>query len=191
MKARQLNIITIILAITLFPISLFAQSNAVPSQSLDEIIEGLPTPQKVVSLMSKEFDFVEDSRLFSTYDYWQSPEEIWQRKKGDCEDYALFAQYALKKQGIEAEVVSVYSADGYAHTVTIFKEKGLFRVINQDKLESFRANSIEDAISQLNPEWTWAAVAKPKAARGHNQRTILNPSPSNEGSTFPQHKFLL
>ena len=141
--------------------------------SLDQTIGTINTPKAIVDLMKKKFTFVEDDKLFGRTDYWQSPEELWSRKASDCEDYALFAQSILRKNGIEAEVLSIYGTEGYAHTIVIFKEDGLFRILNQAKLERFRAKSIHEAIEKLNPEWTWAAIAEEHNHRGKSIKTIL------------------
>jgi hypothetical protein len=38
-------------------------------------------------------------------DYWQSPAETARRKRGDCEDKALYLQHLLRLRGVETEVV--------------------------------------------------------------------------------------
>ena len=158
--------------------------------TFNEAVSAANTPQKLAALMKSEFRFATDEKIFRQTDHWQSPEEIWSRKIGDCEDYALFAQYVLRTHGIEAQIVSIYGVSGYAHTIVIFEENGFYRVMNQAKLERFRAKSMNEAIGQLNPGWTWAAIADRKAMRGYNRETIFNPSPARQTSLL-QRNFLL
>lgn len=159
--------------------------------SLDQAINKASTPKAVVNLMRREFTFVEDYKLFGLADYWQSPEELWKRKKGDCEDFALFAQYALAHHGMEAYVISAYGMNGYAHTFVIFKEGGVYHVINEDRLYHYGAKSIEEAISRVYPYWSWGAIAKRKGTRGQLIRKILNlfPSPNPSFDPFADFPF--
>lgn len=179
----------VLLGILIFSFATPPLRAAVPLLSFEQVAASTKTPQELAALMKKNFHFKEDQKLFSQEDHWQSPEEIWNRKAGDCEDYAIFAQYVLRKHGIEAEVVSFYGAGGYAHTLVMFKENGRFRMLNQHKLERFRAGSIEEALSKLNPQWTWAAIAEHKGVRGYIRETFFNFPPKQ--TAIPPQPFLL
>ncbi len=39
-----------------------------------------------------------DKEIYNCKDYWQTPEESYILKTGDCEDYALFLMYILKEK---------------------------------------------------------------------------------------------
>jgi len=49
--------------------------------------------------------YVSDKELFGKRDYWQPPEEFEKRKKGDCEDFALWAWRQLSSMGYDARFV--------------------------------------------------------------------------------------
>jgi hypothetical protein len=49
--------------------------------------------------------YVSDSELFGKHDYWQPPEEFEKRKKGDCEDFALWTWRQLLSMGYEARFI--------------------------------------------------------------------------------------
>ena len=138
----------------------------ISSLPFNEMIKELSSPEILVRFMRKNFTFIDDRRLFGTEDYWQSPEELWSRREGDCEDYALFAKEALEKQGMTAYVVSFYGNNGYAHTVTIFEENGRYDVINEDRLFKYRTKTIEEALSRVYPDWSWGAFAEQRGTRG-------------------------
>ena len=44
-----------------------------------------------------------------TLDDWKSPEEFLKDGGGDCEDYAVFVQEILERNGYQAEIVSLYA----------------------------------------------------------------------------------
>ncbi|HET7440213.1 MAG TPA: transglutaminase domain-containing protein, partial [Terriglobales bacterium] len=48
---------------------------------------------------------VSDEELFGKRDYWQPPEEFEIRKKGDCDDFALWTWRQLLSMGYDARVV--------------------------------------------------------------------------------------
>jgi hypothetical protein len=50
-------------------------------------------------------EYVSDKELFEKDDYWQPPEEFEQRKKGDCEDFALWTWRQLLELGYDARFI--------------------------------------------------------------------------------------
>jgi hypothetical protein len=48
---------------------------------------------------------VSDEELFGKRDYWQPPEEFEKRRKGDCEDFALWTWRQLLMMGYDARFV--------------------------------------------------------------------------------------
>jgi hypothetical protein len=50
-------------------------------------------------------EYVSDNDLFDKDEYWQPPEEFEQRKKGDCEDFALWTWRQLLDLGYDARFI--------------------------------------------------------------------------------------
>jgi hypothetical protein len=50
-------------------------------------------------------EYVSDKELFGKDDYWQPPEEFEKRKKGDCEDFALWTWRQLLNMGYDARFI--------------------------------------------------------------------------------------
>ena len=50
-------------------------------------------------------EYVSDKELFGTDEYWQPPEDFENRKKGDCEDFALWTWRQLLNMGYEARFI--------------------------------------------------------------------------------------
>src|SRR6266516_2878744 len=51
------------------------------------------------------FSYVSDKDLFGMDDFWQPPEEFERRKRGDCEDFALWTWRQLINLGYRARYV--------------------------------------------------------------------------------------
>lgn len=49
--------------------------------------------------------YVSDQELFGKRDYWQPPEDFEKKKKGDCEDFALWTWRQLLNMGYDARFV--------------------------------------------------------------------------------------
>jgi hypothetical protein len=49
--------------------------------------------------------YVSDKELFGKADYWQPPEEFEKRKKGDCDDFALWTWRQLLSMGYDARFI--------------------------------------------------------------------------------------
>jgi hypothetical protein len=70
----------------------FDGESSVHVESIDEIVEWLG-----------HCDYVSDADLFKEPDLWQHPGSFEQLRRGDCEDFSLWAWRKLAEIGIEAE----------------------------------------------------------------------------------------
>src|SRR5258706_11144817 len=70
----------------------FESPSGVRVQSIDDIVRWLQT-----------CEYVTDLELFHERDYWQDPCTFERLRRGDCEDFALWAWRKLAEIGIDAE----------------------------------------------------------------------------------------
>lgn len=70
----------------------FEGESAVRVDSIDDIVAWLQT-----------CEYVSDLELFQERDVWQHPATFERLKRGDCEDFALWAWRKLAEIGVEAE----------------------------------------------------------------------------------------
>lgn len=152
-----------------------ATAEQVPTPLLEQAAAVHSTPDAVAGFLLDQFAFQRDTDLFGEVDRWQSPEEFLQRRVGDCEDYALLAQELLRRNGIEAYVFSLFGPEGYAHTVSVYRdEDGRYNVINEDKLRRYRAKTLEAVAAQINPAWTVGMIAEQDGTHGRIVREITH-----------------
>jgi hypothetical protein len=71
----------------------FEGQSSVPAGSIDDIVGWLAT-----------CEYASDLDQFHESDLWQQPCEFEQRRRGDCEDFALWTWRKLTEIGIEAEL---------------------------------------------------------------------------------------
>ena len=166
MKTLTLYLTAILLVtFSASPVSAKTLPPALPF-SLDELAHGIQTPQGLAQFMQTNLEFADDKDLFGTEDYWQTPEQFWELRAGDCEDYALLSHYVLTKLGYESYVVSIYDDKLYAHTITVFKDTNGFNVINEDHLYRYGSKRLEDVLTLTYPGWTWGGIAELRGTRG-------------------------
>ncbi len=127
--------------------------------SLQVLASQLNTPEAIAKYMWRHFQVESDRAQFGREEKWQSPEEFLTTRRGDCEDFALFAQQVLKLNGISSFLLNVYS-DKTAHTVCVFKEGGFYHVIDGTEVIRTKASSLDGLISEINPFWRESAIVR-------------------------------
>jgi len=123
--------------------------------------------------MQKNFYYLEDPILFNQEEYWQSPEEMAERKEGDCEDYAIFAQAFLQRWGYQTFLFSVYW-NGNAHTVAIFEKDSRWGIFDLDKLSYLKGSSINDLANAVHRHWDFAGIMRREGRIGLISRKFQN-----------------
>jgi Bacterial transglutaminase-like cysteine proteinase BTLCP len=69
--------------------------------------------------------YVSDQEQFNQADYWMPPEQFEERKKGDCDDFALWTWRQLMSLGYDARFVSGLAGRyGNVHAWVTFTENG-------------------------------------------------------------------
>lgn len=145
----------------IFPLSELKAENP----SLDSIALQIRTPEALQKFMSKNFTYVEDRILFHQDEYWQTPEEMLERKEGDCEDYALFVQAILSRNGYRVLIMSAYGKDD-AHTVAIFEKDGTLGIFDLDELRFLKYNSIKEIGEKIQLDWSYLALMRTEGNSG-------------------------
>lgn len=137
---------------------------------LQDLAQSLETPEAIARFMWRHFIFESDQTHFAREDYWQSPAELFVTRRGDCEDFALFAHELLKRNGIPSFLLNLYGR-GYGHTVVIFKEGGIYHALDGVQVVRGRSDSLEGLLDEIYPFWKKAAIVSPSPA--HHQGRIL------------------
>lgn len=150
-------------SIVLLSLCLLSDANAqVLSRnlSLRDLSEQLKTPEAVAHFMWSHFSFEKDRRQFGNEENWQRPDQFLTTKKGDCEDFALFAYEILKQNGIRAFVFNVYG-EGYGHSVCVFLENGRYQILDGTDVFRINAENLDEVASEIYPFWKNASVITP------------------------------
>lgn len=95
----------------------FEGESAVPVNSLHELRSWL-----------RGCRYVRDEHLFHERDYWQHPRTFEQLRRGDCEDFALWAWRKLVELGHDADFVvgsCTGEPPGHRHAWVIYREGGV------------------------------------------------------------------
>ena len=139
--------------------------------SLQNIASQLQSPEDIAHYMWRHFLFESDQNQFGENEHWQSPEEFMQTGKGDCEDFAIFANEILKLKGKKSFLLNVYG-NRFAHTVCVFEENGKYNVIDGSRVIRFEAESLDKLTGKIYPFWKNAAIVKP--SEKSNQGRVLS-----------------
>ncbi len=102
-------------------------------------------------------EYASDQELFAEPDYWQHPRTFESLKRGDCEDFALWAWRRLIEIGFEAELIvgwSLSNDDPCRHAWLVFQHDG--REVLCEPTRGVRADAIvplNDVRTQYVPEF--------------------------------------
>lgn len=128
------------------------------SYSVNTLASYLRSPQDVALYMWRYFDYEGDRRQFGKEDYWQSPAEIVKNKKGDCEDFALFAKQILDLNGYSAYVLNLYGTKD--HAICIFRQNGKYGAVDGGKFVAADFDDLRDLLSYMDPFWSKASIVE-------------------------------
>jgi len=125
----------------------FEGESTIVVTSLDDIVAWLGTCQ-----------YETDASLFREADYWQHPHTFEQMRRGDCEDFALWAWRKLVELGIDADLVIGRrvppGSENSRHAWILFRDgeaEFLFEPIVSDRGEAIRR--LETVRSEYIPEF--------------------------------------
>ncbi len=162
MKKKTIAVIGAFAAgIAMFLIFMTAEAKAqLPDQvlSVGNLAGYLKTPQDVALYIWRYFDFEHDRSQFGKEEYWQTAEEILRNRKGDCEDFALFAHEIMKQNGISSFVISLYGSK--PHAICIFKKNGLYGAVNGGDYIAPEFKDLCSLLSYIDPFWNKAAITE-------------------------------
>lgn len=141
-----------------------------PSYSVQNLATQLATPEEIARFIFRHFSVESDQKQFGKEEFWQTPEELLSNGKGDCEDFAFFANSVLKANGVSSFLVNVYGKK-FAHTLCVFQENGSFHVIDGDEVKRYEAKSLEELFSLIYHHWESAQLVTYSSA--HKNGRVL------------------
>lgn len=97
----------------------------------------IPIPFVVMEVNDQvnQIPYLTDEENYGKEDYWTTPNELYDRGRGDCEDYAIAKYFALREAGISSDHLLL--AGGYidndptsGHLVLLYRDKGIVYVLD-------------------------------------------------------------
>ena len=98
----------------------FLTINILNTPPFNKLCKKINTPEKIEIWAKHCLKYESDQKLFGVSNYWQSWEEMYKSKTGDCEDFAGIISEILSRNGYE-NFIMVFGNDKRAHAVCIFK----------------------------------------------------------------------
>jgi transglutaminase-like cysteine proteinase BTLCP len=126
----------------------FRGASCVPVRSIDDIVAWLQT-----------CEYVSDVELFHEADHWQHPAAFEQLRRGDCEDFALWAWRKLAEIGVEAEffvgrVVGDSADRGRQHAWVVYRvDESAFLFEPAASSRSTMIRAFADAMAGYEPHF--------------------------------------
>jgi predicted transglutaminase-like cysteine proteinase len=129
------------------------------TMTLDQLAAIYDTPAKVWYLLEHTVAYTFDRQVYGVDEYFATAEELWAKKRGDCEDYAAFAKALLDRAGYTTVLFSAWRQERDAggndgHTVVAFLENGRWNHISNLGYVKAEAVTHEELAASIFPNWT-------------------------------------
>lgn len=140
-----------------------------PSSEYAQWLSKQRTVEDIINF-ANDFTYMGDKEQFGKVDYWQAPSEFFASKCGDCEDIHLFIADALYRAlGLESYLIVAWKFTRFplteSHGMTIYKNKGLYYLLNYRR--TYLMNSLKDkqAIKQAGYKYIGGIWKMPDGKR--------------------------
>ena len=112
-----------------------------------ETIKELDTPFKISSWLIANVHYTRD-----VGDYWQTPIETFNRRRGDCDDFGRFAQYCLNRHGYSSFLLVMWNEKG-GHATALFKTGDSYETIGTYGWVRHCTNEISEVVGFFYPNF--------------------------------------
>lgn len=117
------------------------------------------SPRDVAHFVWKSIELETDQRQFGEEEHWQTPLEVLQSGKGDCEDVSFLTQSLFTLSGETSFVLHVFG-DHQGHSLAVFKSDEGYHVVDGGKLKNTVAKDLTQIARESNPFWKKAQILR-------------------------------
>ena len=104
-------------------------------------VEELDTPQKICGYMRNNFEY--ELNISYTLD----PQNLWMKKKGDCNDFSTFGVYIANYHGYKAyQIVMYFKETTLGHAIAVYKENGEYNYSSNWEYYPIQANNFKEVV---------------------------------------------
>lgn len=119
----------------------------------------LNTPQKIFDWMLVNIHYNIDQSL---NDEFRPAEVTYERRSGDCDDYALFAQTILTSHGYETEILSIFNRER-GHAICVWRERdGTYNYLSNINIYYIHAGSYAEIAAAVYKDWDYYQIYSTK-----------------------------
>ncbi|MGE0665609.1 MAG: transglutaminase-like cysteine peptidase [Sphingomonadales bacterium] len=128
-------------------------------------LKALPRAEQVrmVNGLVNEMGYWSDRDLYREADYWATPEEMFDKMGGDCEDFALFKYFLLRAAGVPADELrlTLVASDDQAHMVALAMVDGAPVMLDCVALQAVPPSALPQykAVYSLSETGAWFLTA--------------------------------
>lgn len=99
------SLIVFLISTTCFSCSVITDYNIPQFVSINEAWE----------FVSRDIYYEYDTKTHNIDDYWQTPQETFDSRLGDCEDFSILLLFMIKDIDKNARIVEIYQSPVYSH----------------------------------------------------------------------------
>ena len=101
---------------------------------------------EAVNFRFNRFGYQTDEYLWDAEDYWAPPEVLYEKGRGDCEDFAIAKYFALLELGFDREKlkIAIGTLQGESHAVLTYWDDGDYWILDNTRNWPQRASKRKD-----------------------------------------------
>ena len=126
-------------------------------KDFDEVVDRLNSPNLVATYMATNFFYKFHSGVIP-----HDAQAMFNKKEGDCKDYAMFASYSLLNNGFDYDdfemkdkaacILKMWRGEHDGHSVCLYKWDNEFHIINLYRIQG-PFSTVEEAANTALPNW--------------------------------------
>ena len=122
----------------------YKSDNILKSEFL-KIVKELNVPQKICTYMAKNFEYELHTACALV------PYLLWERKKGDCDDFCTFGTYIANYHGYKTFQIFInFKAYTLGHVLAVYKQNGKYNYSSNWNYFPIRANNFEEIVDHYS-----------------------------------------
>jgi len=123
-------------------------------RTISELSSRCNDPKKIGFWLYNHIHYVSDIKKHKVSDYWQTWEETFRDRSGDCEDISVLAYEVLKRNKFQPYILSVWGKKDYkidAHAVCAVKWNNVWYHVSNWGCKQTKAKTLREVADYIYP----------------------------------------
>jgi hypothetical protein len=119
------------------------------AQTLAQAVNPVDTPEECFNWIYTNIQYSAEAAA----EGFSAPEITYQRKTGDCTDFAVMADYIMKQHGYKTQVITVFNQTS-GHSICVWQDAdGKYNYIANTGIKYLKVSNLAEVASNVYTDW--------------------------------------